>query len=125
MTNNPVSIAEAYYSAVGRKNIAEIEKHLHPDACLIGPLASISGKQAVLEATRNFAGMFNTLTIKAKFGSENQAMIVYEVEMPDPIGTTPSASLMTFQNGMITKIQLFYDARPFVVKKEEIFTSKS
>ena len=125
MSNSPVSIAEAYYSAVGRKSIAEIEKHLHPDVCLVGPLASISGKQAVLEATRNFAGMFNALTIRAKFGSEDQAMIVYEVEMAGPIGTTPSASLMTFQNGMITKIQLFYDARPFVMKKEEIFTSKS
>lgn len=32
------------------------------------------------------------------------------------------ASLMTFKDGLITKIELFYDARPFVMKKEEIFS---
>lgn len=125
MLKSPLTIAEAYYRAVGNKDFAELEKHLHPDVCFTGPLASISGKQAVLEATKNFASMFHTLTILAKFGSEDKAMIVYEVEIPEPIGTTPSASLMTFQNGMITKIQLFYDARPFEIKKEEIFTPKS
>ncbi len=122
MSCDLLTIGEAYYTAVGKKNVAEIEKYLHPDANLTGPLASISGRHAILEATKHFTSMFNTLTIRAKFRSENQAMIVYELDIPGPIGNFPGASLMTFQEGKIIKIQLFYDGRPFEMKKEEIFS---
>ncbi|MBS0652886.1 MAG: nuclear transport factor 2 family protein [Verrucomicrobia bacterium] len=125
MPTDPLSIGEAYYTAVGRKNVAEIEKYLHPDVSLIGPLASIAGKQAIIEATKHFTAMFTTLTIRAKFGTESQAMIVYDIDIPGPIGNFPGASLMTFKDGKIVKIQLFYDGRPFEVKKEEIFSSRS
>jgi hypothetical protein len=125
MPCDPLSIGEAYYTAVGKKNVVEIEKYLHPDVNLIGPLASISGRPAILEATKHFTALFTALTIRAKFGSENQAMIVYDLDIPGPIGKFPGASLMTFQDGKIIKIQLFYDGRPFERKKEEIFSTQS
>lgn len=41
------------------------------------------GKEAVLNAAKCFMGIFNTLTIRAKFGSEDQAMILYDVKIPN------------------------------------------
>lgn len=114
MTKNSVAIAEAYYTAMGKKDIEGLSKYLHPDIQFTAPLDKITGKEVVLEATKKFASMFKTLTIRAKFGSEDQAMIVYDLDFPGMFATFSSAALMTFQGDLITKIELFYDARPFV-----------
>jgi hypothetical protein len=37
--------------------------------------------------------------------------------VPEPIGKFRAAALMDFENDKITKIELFYDARAFEVKK--------
>jgi len=113
MNKTNVAIAEAYYTAVGKKDIAGIERYLHPDVQFIGPLAKMTGKEAVLEATKKFSAFFNTLTIRAKFGSGDQAVVVYDLDFPAPIGNLSSAALMTFQGGVVTRIELFFDARPF------------
>src|SRR5690348_2761309 len=107
MNQNSMAIAEAYYTAMGEKNMAGVEKYLHSDVQFIGPLDEMTGKGPVLEAIRKFVAIFKTLKIRAKFGSENQAMIVYDVDFPAPIGNLPGASLVTFQEGLITKIELF------------------
>ena len=114
MDQNSASHAEAYYTAVGEKNIAALEKHLHPDVEFVGPLAKMTGRDKVLEATRKFAALFRTLKIRSKFGAGNQAVVIYDLEFPEPIGSVSSASLMTFDNDTVVKIELFYDASPFV-----------
>ncbi|KAF3362376.1 SnoaL-like domain protein [Chlamydiales bacterium STE3] len=106
-------IIEEYYKAVGNKNFEKIEKQLHPDVEFIAPLAQMKGKEAVLEFTKKFTTLFKTLNIRAKFGANNQAMAVYDVDFPEPIGIFSSSVLMTVENGLIKKIELFYDARPF------------
>jgi hypothetical protein len=110
---NTAEIIEEYYKAMGNRNFEKIEKHLAADVQFIGPLARIKGKEAVLEATKKFASFFKTLNVRAKFGSNNQAMVVYDLDCPEPIGIFSSSALMTFENGLIAKIELFYDARPF------------
>lgn len=124
MTKNNALIGEAYYIAMGEKNVAGMEKHLHPDVKFFGPLATATGKQAVLDGNSRFMTFFNSLKVRAKFGSSDQAMIVYDLEFPAPIGTLSSSSLMSFEDGLIIRIELFYDARPFdprfhETKKEE------
>jgi ketosteroid isomerase-like protein len=113
MNQNNVSIAENYYTTVGEKNIAALEKFLHPDVEFVGPLAKMTGREKVLEATRKFAILFRTLKIRSRFSAGNQAVVIYDLEFPEPIGSISSASLMTFEEGAIVKIELFYDARPF------------
>jgi hypothetical protein len=63
---------------------------------------------------KNFIGFIKTLKIRAKFGSEDQAIVVYDVD--SPIGTSATASLMTFEEGLIAKIEVIYDARPYEKK---------
>ncbi len=104
---------EAYYMAMAERNVSALEKYLHPDVQFIGPLAEMKGKEAVLQATTHFTNLFKSLKIRTKFGSADQAMIVYDVDFPEPIGMTRTAALMTFQGEMIVKIEVFFDARPF------------
>ena len=111
MNNTNLSIAESYYSEMSAKNIEGMEKYLHPNVSLIAPLAQDHGKQAVLETIRKAISIFKTLTIRAKFGSGDQAMLAYDVDFPAPIGIVKSAVLMTFEDKRIIKIELFYDAR--------------
>jgi hypothetical protein len=114
--------AEEYYTFVGEKNIEAVKKYLHSDVEFYGPLATLKGKEAVVEATCNFMKSFTRLTIRTKFGAQDQAMVVYDVDVPGIAKDFPGASLLTFREGLIVKIQLFYDGSRFLAKKEEIFS---
>ena len=113
MTQTNMAIAKTFYTAFREKNIEAMEKYVHPDIQFIAPLAKLQGKEAYLEAAKGFASFFKTLTIRATFGEGDQAVVVYDVECPTPIEKVPSVALMAFQEGLITRIELFYDARPF------------
>ena len=96
--------------------------YLHPDIQLHDPQETVTGREAVLQAAKGFTGIFKSLAIRSKFGSEDQAMIVYEVEIPGLPKKLQAASLLSFQEGLISKIELIYDTRCFVENEEEIFS---
>jgi ketosteroid isomerase-like protein len=107
------TIAEVFYTAMANKNIASVEQYVHPDVHFSGPLGEMQGKQAYLAGVKNFTNLFTDLKIRTILSSEDQAMVVYDLDFPAPIGQLPSAALMTFTDGLITKIELFFDASPF------------
>ena len=121
MTNYIVQ-AEEYYQLVGKKNIEGFQKFLHPNVEFYGPLATMQGKEAVVTATCNFMGMFKSLKIRTKFGAGSQAMIVYDTNIPGVADSFPSASLLSFRDGLIVRIELFYDGSHFLEKRKEIFS---
>lgn len=108
-----VDIAEAYYTAWGEKDVARMERFLHLDAQLITPLEGtvVLGKDAILEKLKKGAAILQALKIRAKFGAADQTMLVIDVDFPAPAGNLRTASLMTFHKGLITRIELFFDAR--------------
>ncbi len=112
-----LAIAVAYYTALGNKNIEEVKKYLHPDIQFTDPQEEVSGIDTVLKAAQGFMGIFKILTIRAKFSSEDQAMIVYDVEIPNFSKALRAASLLSFKGGLISKIELIYDTRCFVEGK--------
>ena len=120
MNKNNVAIAQTFYIAFGEKNVGAMEKYLHPDVQLITPLSKLQGKEAYLEAVKNFMAFFNALSIRATFGEGDQALIVYDLECPAPIGKVPSVALMTFQEGLITRNELFHDTSLFNKIKDEL-----
>ena len=120
MSQSTIMIAEAYYKAMGEKNVAAVGKYLHPDVQFVAPLGKMSGKEAVLEGAKKFTILFKALKIRSTFGSQDQAMVVYDLECPVPIGSFSTAVLMSFQEGLVSKIELFFDARPFETKKEQL-----
>lgn len=110
---NNLALAEAYYTAMAEKDLVSLEKYLHPDVEFVGPIACVTGKENFLQTIKGFISFFKSLTIRSKFASGNQAMLAYDVDFPAPIGITRSAALMTFKNGLIKKIELFFDASSF------------
>lgn len=121
MVITDVARAEEYYKLVGEKNVKGIEKYLDPNVEFFGPLATLKGSEAVVRATSHFMNIFESLTIRAKFGAGDQAVIVYDLDIPGIGKDFAGASLLTFRNGLIIRIELFYDGSRFVKKKEEIF----
>lgn len=101
----------AYYTALGEKNMEEVKRCLHPHIQFSDPQETIIGKEAVLKAAQGFTRIFKALTIRAEFGSENQAVVVYEVEIPGLCKKLQAVSLLSFHDGLISKIELFYDSK--------------
>ncbi len=114
------AIAVAYYTALGKKNLEEVRRYLHPNIHFTDPQEQVIGKEAVLKAATGFSTIFKSLTIRAKFGSENEAVIIYDVEIPSFAKPLRAASHLSFQDGLISKIDLIYDTRCFMEKKEEV-----
>ena len=108
-----------YYTALGEKNIEKVKEYLHPDIQFTDPQETVIGKEAVLKAAKGFSTIFKSLTIRLKFGSEDQAMIVYEVNIPSLTKNLHAASLLSFKEGLISKIELFYDTGCFMSQKEQ------
>lgn len=116
MSEKNVDRAVAYYRALNNKDLVAMERYLHPDVQLIGPLANASGKEAVINTLRYFISAFTKLTIRAQFGSGDQVMLAYDVDFPAPIGVFRAAVLLTFQDGLIIRYELFFDSSPFETK---------
>ena len=106
-------IARAYYTAMAEKNIAGLEKFLDEDVEFIAPLATVCGKELFLERVREFFATRATITIRSAFGSYDQGVVVFSLEYPQPIGRVEAAALLNIEDGLITKIELFYDGRLF------------
>lgn len=117
-----VDIAEKYYTFMGEKNIEAIEKFLHPEVELLSPFALVEGKEAVLKASENYVTLFKKLNIRKKFGGENQAVLIQDLEIPGMEELFRAAVLITFQEELIIKIELFYDTAPLVAMRDKIFS---
>lgn len=102
MTQNNVALA--FYTAMSEKNIGIMAKYVHPQIHFSAPLAKLQGKEAYLEALKGFTAFFNALTIRATFGEGDEAVVIYDVDCPAPVGTLPSVALLTFHEGLIIKV---------------------
>lgn len=96
-----------------KKNIASLEKHLHPDIEFKTPLGEKKGREEYLGALKGFLSAIQELTIREIFEKEKCAVVIYDVDFSDPIGKVPTTSLLHFHEGLIRKVELFYDGRPF------------
>jgi ketosteroid isomerase-like protein len=121
---NAAALAEQYYKQVGKKNIEEVKKFFHPDVELFGPLATLKGKEAVTQATINFMNLIESLNVRAAFGLGHQAMIVHDSDIPGIAKGFPGAVLLSFQEGLIIRLELFYDSKRLIEKRDEIFSKK-
>ena len=113
MTEKNVVSAVAYYKAMADKDLPGMARHLHPDVRLVTPMEELTGKEAVLEAAKRLLPLINSIKVHAKFGSEDQAMLTYDMDFSSPIGVCRAAALMTFKDGLIIRNEIFFDARPF------------
>ena len=111
MEFNTKACAQAYYTYMAQKNLEEVKKFLSPEVEFFGPLSSLKGREAVSESITFFMKTFKSLEIRATVAENKQAMVVYEVEFPEM--KVPSVAWLQFNDGLITRIQLFFDATAF------------
>lgn len=113
MADTNISVALAYYKAFENKDVETITKILHHDVEFIAPMGNSKGREAVVEAAKRLLPLIKSIDVRAKFGSGDQVMLVYDLNLTAPVDRCPSAVLMTIKDGMIRRTELFYDARPF------------
>ena len=108
-----VASAEAYYKAMSNKDAAGVAGYLHPDIQFIGPMATLAGKNAVLEAAKGYMSLVKEIRIHTKLSSDERVMLTYDADFGAPIGICRTAVLMTFKDHLIGRLELFFDPRPF------------
>jgi hypothetical protein len=113
MIKDNAGIAKAFYTSMSEKNVVGLEQYLHDDIEFIAPLAKTYGKEAYIENAKKFMGFFSSLAIRTVCDSNHEATVVYDLNFPESIGSVPTVALMNLNDGLITRIELFYDARPF------------
>jgi hypothetical protein len=114
MNEKNLMTVEAYYKALNDKNLSAIAQCLHPNVKFLGAMASIAGKEEVLEGVKRLLPLFNDLTIRAKFAAGNQVMLAYDLNCFEPIGTIRVAALISLEEtNLISGIELFFDPRAF------------
>ncbi len=119
-----LTLAETYYACLLKEDFEGMEKCLHPEVKFIGPLAEMSGPEGIIDGAKKLKQLLGDITIRSKFSDENQIMLAYDFMFPGSIGILRAAVLMDFKDHLISRIELFYDARPFEKKKEQIFSGK-
>ena len=107
----------AGFMAMYNKNYDEMASYIHPNVCFIGPLATMYNKESVVEAVKNFSIFFKKFTTSEKFSSENKVVLILSFDCPTHVGTFRADSFLSFDGELISRIELFYDARPFEKKK--------
>jgi len=108
-----LDIAQDYLAAWQLKDADRIANLLHPEVRLKSPVAELTGREPFLMMCRKIFPSLRDVSVRARFASGNQAMIVYDFVLREPIGVTRTANLMTFEGELIRSVELFFDARPF------------
>lgn len=121
-SDNNLTVARGYYDAMLKKEFDRMASYLHDNVHFIGPLAEMHGRDAVVSAAKNLSQILQDICIRSQFTNQNQIMFAYDFIFPEPIGKLRAAVLMEFTNQLISKIELFYDGRPFEEKKSKIFS---
>ena len=114
--NKNIASAIAYYEAMNNKDLSTMAQYLHPEIQFVGPMAEMKGKETILGALGQILALFKTLKIRTKLANDNDVMVVYDLDCPFPIGLLRIAALLTFENDLIARLELFFDARPFEKK---------
>jgi hypothetical protein len=108
-----LKLVALYLAAWRKKDLNGIAEHLHPNVHFKAPLSEVTGKDAVLNAAQRIFPFLIDYGIRSTFASDDQAVAIYDFICAEPIGTSPTAELLTLRGRQVIDIQLFFDPRPF------------
>jgi hypothetical protein len=118
--NDNLLTAESYYNAMLMKDFDKMANYLCENVHFLSPLSEMHGKDSVVLAAKNLSKILQDIQIRSRFASQNQIMFAYDFMFTNPIGKLRASVLMEFTEKCISKIELFYDGRPFEEKRNEI-----
>jgi hypothetical protein len=112
MNAKAAKVARAYFEAMAAKNVDGIIALTAGSVTSDSPIGQLSGIQAFRRFQEGFARMIENLTLKAAFGDDAQAVIVYVADTL-PVKGAYVAEYLTVEAGKITSVRTIYDGTPF------------
>lgn len=112
---SPVDLAKRYYAAMLDQDFVAMAHYLHPEVQFSSPLASLSGREAVVAAAEKLVAQLERINYRAEFSAGKQIMLAYDFIFHAPLGKLPAAVLMDMEMTaqQIVRIELFFDAQTF------------
>ncbi len=107
-------IAELYYIAMNDKNIDTVSSYFHQDITFKSPTSSLSGKDAVVSAAKEYFNAFNSIKVNEIIGEKDKVAVLCETAFS--IGNMSSISIINCQDNLIKSIELFFDTGFFQSK---------
>jgi ketosteroid isomerase-like protein len=103
----------SYLESWDRKDLTGIGKYLQPQVHFKSPTSETTGKEVFLEAAKRIFPLLHGVTVRFVFVCGEQAAAIYDFNCLEPVGVSRTAELITFQDGLIARVELFFDASPF------------
>jgi len=103
-------VVEAYFSAWTSKRPEDAYKTLADDLKFAGPTASYSSAAEFRPALFGFAAMTKAARVIELVTRGATAALLYDCDLPDPVGTLRIASFFRVRDGRISWYETYFDA---------------
>jgi ketosteroid isomerase-like protein len=103
-------VVQSYFAAWTAKNVGEAHALLADDLEFSGPTASYRSAAEFWPALVNFAEMTVAARIVELIVEGDRAAMLYDCELPPPVGTLKIASFFRVENGKIRTYETQFDA---------------
>src|SRR5579863_1377595 len=103
-------VVQGYFAAWTAKNVHEAYALLADDLEFSGPTASYRSADAFRPALVNFAAMTKAARIVELVVEGDRAALLYDCELPPPVGTLKIASFFRVEKGKIRTYETQFDA---------------
>ncbi len=103
-----VGVALAFLDAFAAGDEEALAELLDPEVTFTSPRRSLVGKVVVAAEIGGFARAVSALTVRAAFGDDEQALVLYDLAA-GPLGTIRVADRITVRNGRIVADELVFD----------------
>jgi hypothetical protein len=103
-------VVEGYFAAWTANRVDDAYALLADDLAFWGPTASYASAAEFQPALRNFAAMTRGARVLELVVQDDRAALLYDCDLPPPIGTVRIASFFRVENGKIRAYQTAFDA---------------
>jgi len=107
------AVVESYFSAWVDKRPDDAFKWLANDLVFVGPTGRYTSAAEFRPALNGFSAMTGRAKIIELVVDDDRAAMLYECELPDPVGTIHITSFFRVQEGKICWYETQFDATNF------------
>ncbi len=118
--SNLKSLAARYIEAVGLKEYAAVEAILSPRVSFNGPFMKIDSAPAFIAGLKRMAPIWEGNEVRTVLGDAEQVCVFYNFVTNTQAGAVPCIELLTFEDGRIAKVELFFDRAQFAPAQEAL-----
>ncbi len=119
MNKSNLDTAKQYYEWIIKKDLNNISNLLHDAIEFTGPMCTIKGKAEVFSAIAGYAKIVEDIEIIENFSNNTKVMLTYLLTFQSQ--KSRAAVMLTFENNLIKKLDLYYDPTPFLNMRNDIF----